>query len=44
MRGELIMPWQAEHPSIVNVLHLVLLAMLLLAPVVLSQLLSSALE
>jgi len=38
------MPWQAEHPGIVNVLHLVLLAVLLMAPVVLSQLLWSAFE
>jgi len=44
MRGELVMPWQTQHPGISNVLHLVLLAIVLLAPVVLSHLLASALE
>lgn len=38
------MPWQTQHPGIINVLHLVLLAMLLMAPVLISQLLSSVFE
>jgi len=38
------MPWQTQHPGISNVLLLVLLAIVLLAPVVLSHVLASVLE
>ena len=39
-----MMRWHSQHPGIVNALHLVWLVVLLLMPVVISQLLSSALE
>jgi hypothetical protein len=41
---DLTMQWHSQHPGVVNALHLFLLAVLLLMPVVISQLLSSALE
>jgi hypothetical protein len=36
--------WQNRHPSLVNALQLVWLAVLILTPVVISQLLYAALE
>jgi len=38
------MRWHSQYPGIVNALHLFWLAVVLLMPVVISQLLSSALE
>jgi hypothetical protein len=36
--------WQSRHPSLTNALHLVWLAVLILAPIVISQLLYAALQ
>ena len=38
------MRWQRQHPGIVNALHVVWLVVLLLMPLLISQLLSSAFE
>ena len=38
------MQWSSRHPSLVNALHLVWLAILMMTPVLISQLLSSAFE
>ena len=39
-----LMGWQTRYPTLTNALHVVWLAALILAPVVISQLLYSALE
>jgi hypothetical protein len=39
-----MMRWQSQHPSLTNALHLLWLAVLILTPIVISQLLYSALE
>jgi hypothetical protein len=39
-----MMRWQIQHPSLANALHLIWLAVLILTPIVISQLLYSALE
>jgi len=39
-----LIQWQNRHPSLTNALHLVWLALLILAPVLMSQLLYAALE
>jgi hypothetical protein len=39
-----MMRWQSQHPSLTNALHLFWLAVLILTPIVISQLLYSALE
>ena len=38
------MRWQSQYPSIANALQLIWLAVLILTPVVISQLIYSALE
>jgi len=42
--GDKIMLWQSQHPSLANALHLIWLAVLILTPILISQLLYSALE
>jgi len=42
--GDVTMRWHSQHPSLGNALHLIWLAVLILTPIVISQLLYSALE
>jgi hypothetical protein len=39
-----MMRWQSQYPSLANAVHLIWLVVLILTPIVISQLLYSALE